>query len=132
MKQTEVNVNSPIFEEFICNLNTAILKCLSEMHADNFSGGDISAKISIEVERACELFPAGLDENGREKTKAYHYKKPAIEHKVTLTLKKREEAKGSYSEDLELKQDDERFILSEVRRAQMTLEEMGGVDHAND
>ena len=124
MKQIEISLNSPVFEQFNGNLDRAIQQCLSELYEGNFVAGDISAKINIELGSGMEVFAVGEDENGKPKEQAYHYKKPAIDFKVTLTLKKRDETKGSYVKDLELKRDDERFILSEVTRAQLTLEEM--------
>ena len=133
MKNTiEVNLQSEIFAEFRENLNKAILSCLTEIHAKRFSGGEIGAKISIEFENGVEVYAAGGDENGKAKNEAHHYLKPVIEHKVTLTLKKRAEAKGSYMEDLELKQDDERFILTEPKRAQMSIEEIGKQEGGDD
>lgn len=111
-----------------CNShNSAILQCLRELHKGNFAGGDINAKISIELQSDYENFAVGADEKGKPKYKAYQYKKPDIEYKVTLTLKKRGEAKGSYNPaSMELKRDNERFILSEVTKAQLTLDEVEG------
>jgi len=125
MKEIEMNINSPVFAEFITNLNMAVIKCLSEITADTFSDGEISAKIIIEAENACEVYATGTSKDGAPENDLYHYKKPAIEHKVTLTLKKREEAKGSYTSKMELRRDGNGgFILVEPKMAQMSLEEM--------
>ena len=121
----ELNLQSPAFTEFNENLNAAIIACLRELHEGNFVGGDISKKISIELQSDHENFAVGTDEKGKTKFKAYQFKKPDIEYKVTLTLKKRDEAKGSYNPaSMELKRDKGRFILSEVTKAQLTLDEV--------
>lgn len=113
----ELNINSPVFAEFMENLNLAVLKCLTEILAENFSGGEINAKIIIEAENACEVF-------GDEQ---YNYKKPTIDHKVIVTLKKREEAKGYFNEKMELFQDDAGvFFIVKPKTAQMEFQENGG------
>jgi len=126
MNGIELNINSPVFAEFITNLNMAVIKCLTEITADTFSGGEISAKITIEAENACEVYATGTSKDGVHENELYHYKKPVIEHKVTLTLKKRDEAKGSYNAKMELKRSEGGFILVEPKTAQMSLEEMEG------
>ena len=125
-KAFELNLKSQAFTEFCCNFNTAIIECLSELYEGNFEGGDIAAKVSIEIERGVEFFPTTeMDENGKIKEKSYHYKKPNIEHKVTLTLKKRAEAKGGYvPHAMELKKDNDQYLLSPVTKAQLSLDEL--------
>jgi len=130
MKGKEISMTSPIFEDFIKNLNNAVNECLHELNAENFSGGDITAKISIELEDAVEVYPESG--KGKEATQGrHHYKKPNIEHKVALTLKKKSENKGGYSQqrqELVFDEKNNRFILVEVKTAQVTLSEMGD-DH---
>lgn len=127
MKEIEVSINSPIFEEFNVNLNNKILSCLEELYAENFNGGEINAKISIELVNDYEHYPT-TGNDGEIIEKSYHFRKPTIEHKVTLTLKKKAEVKGIYNEQLELKRDNEneRFILTEIPKAQLTLLDMEG------
>ena len=124
-KEFELNLNSPAFSDFCENLNHAILQCLHELYEGNFAGGDIAAKISIDLESDSQYIPTEKkDDAGKTVYKTYHYKKPAIEHKVTITLKKRAETKGEYNPlDMELKQDKKgkRFILSKVQTAQLSL-----------
>jgi len=128
--KTEINIYSPIFAEFLENINKAIINCLAEVYEGNFSGGDISAKISLELISGSEPYLELVD--GEEKKRYYSYKHPSIEHKVALTLKKKAEAKGGYIEpDQELIFDGERFTLAKVKRAQMTIDEMGA-DNEND
>lgn len=123
MSQIEINVYSPIFSDFLNHLNAAILQCVREIYADNFSGGEISAKINIDFSDEVEFYATGQD-----KEHAHHYKRPDIEHKVTLTMKKREEVKGGYNEPLELVKDDERFVLVEVQKAQLALSDVDHLD----
>ena len=120
MNHIEISIHSPIFENFLTALDNAILDCVEEIHAENFSGGEIAAKINIEFENAVEFYPTG-----EHKEDAYHYKKPNIEHKVTMTLKKREESNGKYNEPLELIKENDRFILTEPKKAQTSLFEKG-------
>jgi len=126
-KEFELNLQSPAFKELRFNLDTAIISCLHELYEGNFAGGDITAKINIELESDTEVFSAGTDNEGRPIGKSYSFKKPTIEHNVGLTLKKRVEAKGGYIPGrlMELKRDGEkRFVLSEVTSAQMTLHDV--------
>jgi len=124
-KQFELNLQSPAFEEFNENLNKTILACLRELHAGKFIGGEIAAKISIELQSDSEYFAVGTDDKGKPKYKSYQFNKPEIDHKVTLTLKKRDEIKGTYSPSaMELKQDNGRLILSAVTKAQLSLDDV--------
>jgi len=120
----ELNIMSPVFAEFLTNLNLAVIECLKETTAGNFSGGEISAKVSIEVVDASEVYAEGTSEDAPRGKELYHYQKPVIEHKVALTLKKHTEAKGSYDEKMALKQAGKAFVLIKPLMAQMSLEEM--------
>ncbi|MCL2357118.1 MAG: hypothetical protein FWC70_08180 [Defluviitaleaceae bacterium] len=118
-----LTAQSDAFKDFNENFNRKITECLYELYHGNFEGGEISAKISIELvdcTRAVHL----QDEYGQGASTTKVYRTPQIETKVTLTLKKRTEAKATYSErTLELKFDKEgqRFTLSEVPQIQMKL-----------
>ena len=132
-KGYEFNLSSPAFEEFNNDLNAAILQCVHEIHNGTFAGGDISAKISIELINDSEIYvhknkEIGGVEIGEPRKEIYNYKKPSIDYKVTLTLKRCGESKGSYQPvGMELKKrDDERFVLQKVKTAQMTLSDMEG------
>jgi len=126
MKELEFSIHSPVFEDFKTDINENIQACMKEVYAGNFEGGEISAKISIELGYGYEHYPA-TDENGEISDKVYQYRKPVMEHKITLTLKKRHETKGKYNaEGMELKADDDRFILAEVAKAQLSFVDMEG------
>jgi len=129
----EFNLRSPAFEEFNNDLNVAILQCVHEIHNGTFAGGDISAKIGIELINDSEIYvrkgkEIGGVEIGEPRKEVYSYKKPVIDYKVTLTLKRRGESKGSYEPvGMELKKgDDERFIMQKVKTAQLSIEDMEG------
>ena len=108
----EININSPIFEDLLQNLNIAILKCVKEIHDGKFESGDISAKISIEFARDfVENETKGSDNTNRGR----EYLRPDINHKVTLTLKEKIKADGGYSANKALeKNEDGRFILADL------------------
>ena len=115
--QIEVNINSPIFKDFVSALDSAILRCVAEIHAENFSGGEISAKIIIDAIEFKEDY----------QSETYHYKNPKIEHKVVVTLKKKTETKGiEYKDGFELAKCGENFLLREVPAAQTNIYEIGG------
>jgi len=125
-KEFALNLQSEAFSEFNQDLNARIIECLGELHDGYFVGGDITAKISIDLRTHYESYPVGIDEQGRQKSKSYKYKRPGIDYKVTLMLKKREESKGSYdTRQMELKKKGDGFMLAEVKQAQLTLDEVG-------
>jgi hypothetical protein len=124
MRQIKVDINSEIFEQFNNDLNNALMECLNELYAENFEAGDISAKIAVELPEDMEIYPE-INDNGDAVEKAYVFKKPSIDYKVTLTLKKRAEAKGAYKERLELQKDGDQFVLKEITGAQISLGEAG-------
>ena len=116
-KEFEINLHSPVFKELISNLNFQIGQCLKELFEDNFEAGEITAKINIEVTNEVEYIHA----------QSYYYRKPAFNHKVTLTLKKKEELKGEYDEKAELKRVGGSFLLTSVEKSkleQMSLTEI--------
>ena len=115
MKPIEINIDSSVFEELRENINDAMLKCLEEVHQGNFNGGEISIKINIDFDKEQEVLP---------NHKIMHYKKPNIEHKTSLTLKRNLSVKGGYNEKLALKKDGKRFILERVHEAQLSLEDL--------
>ncbi|MCL2215788.1 MAG: hypothetical protein FWB91_02080 [Defluviitaleaceae bacterium] len=119
----ELTAQSEAFEDFNAHLNHRIKKCLYELYEGNFEGGEISAKISIELcDSTQEVYVQ--NESGEEETTTKYFRTPQIESKVTLTLKKRTEAKATFSKKtLELKFDKEsgRFTLAEIPQMQMKL-----------
>jgi hypothetical protein len=121
MKKIEIDINSPVFEEYCNSLNKNIISCMRELYAGNFSGGEISTKIGIELENGYEFYTSKDAESGEITEKAYEFLKPTFEHKITLTLKKRHETKGGFNERMELKSDGDKFILAEVTKAQLSL-----------
>ena len=124
MKKFELDLRSPAFEKYNKDVDAAIKHLLNEVYAGKFAGGDINVKISIDLMDDFEEFPlkVGSVETG---TSTYAYKRPEIDHKITITLKKRAEMKGSYKEKgMELLKDGEQFILSEVTQAQLSLDDM--------
>jgi len=124
-----LNLDSPAFAVFHRDLNAAIITCLQELYEGGFSSGDISAKISIDM--VCQHEEFYTDEQDNPKIKLYRYRKPVIEHKATVTLKRQAEVKGKYVPDgaVELKKADDTFVLSRVAQAQMSLEETEDVEN---
>ena len=126
MKKYELKLDSPAFEALRKDLDNSIAGVLRQLHDGNFASGDISVKINLELVDSSEEFAVGFDDDGNPTSKKYEYKKPSFEHQVTIMLKKREITKGTYHPNaMEIKQMGEEFVVSEVTKAQLSLDEWG-------
>ena len=126
--QQEFNLKSPAFTEFMGELEAALQSVLEEVYSGNFAGGDISAKIAIELQDASEEYPETTDESGAKVKHYYNFKTPQIDHAVTTTLKRRQQIKGTFIDrDTELFLDGDSFKTRKITKAQLTLEDIAGM-----
>jgi len=126
--QQEFNLKNLAFVEFLGELETAIQSVLEEIYSGNFAGGEISAKIAIELQDAHEAYPETTDESGQITKHFYNFKTPRIDHAVTMTLKRRSQIKGTFIDrDTELFCDDEGFKTRKITKAQLTLDDIAGM-----
>ena len=83
----EINIQSPIFEKMLSDLNGEIQRVIDQVHNEEFEAGEITLKLNLTLPYAFKEFPRE-DENGEMINELYKYKQPRFEHKVTTTLKK--------------------------------------------
>lgn len=113
-----VELNSEVFQEMRQNLNVSILAVLKEIHKDNFASGDISLKLTIGRVTEFEKVPDG---HGGLVNKPY--KMPVFEHKINISLQKKDSIGGQYvATGKELVYEDGLFELVDVEKAQMEME----------
>jgi len=127
-EQQNFNLKSTPFNEFSVELEAALQSVLEEIYNGSFVGGEISAKIAIELQNAHEEYPETTDENGAKIKHYYNFKTPRIDHAVTMTLKRRSQTKGTFIDrDTELFCDDEGFKTRKITKAQLSLEDIEGM-----
>lgn len=114
----EININSPVFVIMLDQLNTEIRRVLEKVHDKEFSAGEISLKLNIELLSDVEYFPT---EDGEEEER-YTFTKPYFEHKITTNLKQQYKREGIYlSNEDELVVEEDRFMIVPLKHAQASI-----------
>lgn len=101
-----VDINSPIFEYVLSELNEQLVEVIKKVYDGEFESGDISLKFTLSVPSYIKEFPA-VNEVGEDVVKEYKYKALHFKHDITTTLKKVGKTKGEYYGEKELKQNDD-------------------------
>lgn len=69
------------------DLNKEILRCIRKVYDEEFEGGEVTLKLSIEIPEAFKIIPR-VNEFGKLISETYRFRQPKFEHKITSTLKK--------------------------------------------
>jgi hypothetical protein len=122
LRETPIDIRSPVFQELLDNVDEKLEMLLEQLETGEFYGGDISIKISVESQDDVKHYDKITDE-GKQYKEALKYKRPVIEHKTKLVLKKQSESKGSYAQNnMEMVKVDGVWILRELPDQQMKME----------
>lgn len=120
-KVLDINVESPIFNEMLDNLNVEVARCIKKVYDKEFSSGEISLKLTIEIPETYKEFPK-VTEYGEVIQELYKYRRPNFKHQVTTTLKKQFKQEGTYSEEREVQLDDSgNFVAIPLKSSQVTM-----------
>ena len=119
----EINIQSPIFEKMLSDLNGEIQRVIDQVHNEEFEAGEITLKLNLTLPYAFKEFPRE-DENGEMINELYKYKQPRFEHKVTTTLKKQFKREGLYLDDKEVKFEDGHFLAVPIEDPQIDIFEI--------
>lgn len=119
----EINFDSEIFEEARRLLDLNIREILHKVYNGEFAGGDISLKISLSLIDDYTILPTDDPITGETTETTYEYRRPVIDSTVSRTLKKVSKDKTSYSPAVEIKEVDGEFVLQELPKAQITIDD---------
>ena len=116
----EIDVNSPVFNCLLQDLNKEIQRCIKKVYDEEFESGEISLKLSVEIPEAFKTIPR-VNEFGEMINDTYKYRKPVFEHKITSTLKKQFKQEGIYTEERDVKFEDGKFVAIPIKDAQLNM-----------
>lgn len=122
-KVLEIDIQSPIFEGMLKDLNKEIVRVIDKVYKSEFEEGEVNLKLSLTIDEAYKRFPKEND-YGETVYETYEYKKPNFEHNVTTTLKKQYKQKGRYTEEKEVVYEDGQYMVKPIEEPQMNLFEM--------
>lgn len=122
-KVLEIDIQSPIFEGMLKDLNKEIVRVIDKVYKGEFEEGEVNLKLSLTIDEAYKRF-AKENDYGETVYETYEYKKPNFEHNVTTTLKKQYKQKGSYTEEKEVVYEDGQYMVKPIEEPQMNLFEM--------
>ena len=119
-KVLEVDINSPIFNSMLHDLNKEIKRVIDKVYDQEFEAGEITLKLSLAIPESYKEFPR---ENGSGEVvnETYFYRRPYFEHKVTSTLKKQYKQEGFYTEEKEIKFEDGQYIVVPLTEPQISM-----------
>ena len=116
-----LDVNSPAMKEAVSSLDTLLQRCLGKLVDGDFAEGEITLKLCIGVEPEIEWYSSLDEKTGETISKSYEYRKTSIQHKATMQLKQKDERSGCYSDKVEVKEIDGKFVVIPIEDMQTTL-----------
>lgn len=122
-KVLEIDIQSPIFQVMLQDLDNEIARVIDKVYKGEFEGGEINLKLGLTIEDGYKEFPRE-NEHGETVYDTYKYKKPNFEHNVTTTLKKQYKLKGNYTEEKEVVYEDGQYMVKPIEEPQLNLFEM--------
>lgn len=119
-KVLEIDIESPIFNSMLHDLNLEIKRVIEKVYDEEFEGGEISLKLKLNIKDEFKEYPRE-NEFGEVINETYKYRKPYFEHAVATTLKKQYKQEGLYSEEKEVKYIDGEYIVVPLREPQLNM-----------
>lgn len=116
----QIDIESPIFSEMLSNVDTEIQRVISKVFNKEFEGGEITLKISIELQQGREKIQRQA-EDGELYEDEFLYRKPYIKHNVSTTLKKKFKKEGLYTSDRDVEFNGDKYIAIPIQKAQMSF-----------
>jgi basic membrane lipoprotein Med (substrate-binding protein (PBP1-ABC) superfamily) len=116
----DIDIESPVFNAMLNDLDEEIQRVVKSVYNGEFASGEISLKLELKIRDAYKEIPSE-DIYGNIINEKYEYKKPNFEHKITPTLKKQYNSKGSYEENKEVVWDkiNEKFVVQPLMDPQI-------------
>lgn len=121
-KVLDIQIDSPIFEQMLNELNAEIGRSIKKVYDNDFVGGDVTLKISLEVPESYKNFPCTDPVTGELINRTYMYRQLRFKYKVTNVLKKQFVQEGEFMEERELKeQADGSFVAVPLDNPQLSM-----------
>lgn len=119
-KVLEIDINSPIFNCMLHDLNLEIKRVIEKVYDEEFEIGEISLKLKLSINNDYKEYPK---ENrfGELINETYKYRKPYFEHQVSATLKKQYKQDGVYTEEKEVKFENGQYYVVPIIEPQTSL-----------
>lgn len=119
-KILEIDIESPIFNTMLHDLNLEIKRVIDKVFDEEFEIGEISLKLKLSINEDYKTYPKD-DGYGGFTEETYKYRKPYFEHQVSTTLKKQYKQEGAYTEEKEVKFEDEQYYVVPIIEPQTSL-----------
>lgn len=118
-KVLEIDIESPIFNEMLQDLNNEIVRVIDKIYRGEFEGGEVGLKLSLSI--VDDYKEITVERFGEIIKETYAYKKPYFEHKVNSTLKKQYKIEGIYTEEKEVVFEDGQYIVKPIIEPQLNM-----------
>lgn len=120
LKERSLDIRSEMFDPLWDELQGQLIDCIKAIETGAVDSGDITAKLSISLSE--KIRDVVCDAEGRIENRPMVYKKPVIDYSTKLMLKKEDSQKGKIEEDSEIVCVNDRWVLREVERQQLSID----------
>lgn len=121
-KVLEIDIESPVFNYMIKDLNKEIERCIEKVYENESEGGEITLKLNIAIPEAYEILPKE-GEAGEMLSETYKYRQPRFEHKLTTTLKKQYKQEGLYTDKKDIQLKDGKYVAVSIKDVEVYFDE---------
>ncbi len=122
-KVLDINIESPVFNSMLNDLNKEIQRGIAEVYHEDFETVEITLKLTLNIENGIKEIP-GTNEFGEMVNEIYRYKKPHFKHVVTTTLKQQFKQEGVYTEEKEVQCIDGEYRVVPIYDPQVRIEDL--------
>lgn len=126
-KVLEIDIESPVFNSMLHDLNKEIRRGIDKVYDEEFEVAEITVKLTLEIPQAYKQIPK-TNEFGELINETYLYRRPRFEHKVTTTFKKQFKQEGLYTEEKEVQFIDGKYVAVPIDDPQVSVYDIEGVE----
>lgn len=123
----EIDIESPIFNTMLHDLNLEIKRAIEKVYDEEFEIGEISLKLKLSITDDYKEYPKE-NEFGELVSETYKYRKPYFEHQVSTTFKKQYKQEGLYTEEKEVKCIGGEYMVVPLKEPQISLFDEEGLN----
>lgn len=117
----QINSKSEILEGMHNDLNKSLSKVVREIYDENFTSGEISIKLKLNMaDRFVEVIKQ--DSDGDRTIDNEPYRTLVIKHSVSHKLEDKDKLEGLYDEPKQIVYEDKQFKLKAVKNGQIQME----------
>ncbi|MBR0575708.1 hypothetical protein KCG48_05050 [Proteiniclasticum sp. BAD-10] len=119
----EISFDSEVFDETRSLIDIALANLLAKVYKGEFESGDLNIKISLSILDDYTKLPGEDPLTGDTIETMYEYRRPCIDSAISTTLKKVAKLKASYAPELEIKEHDGAFVIQELPKTQISIDD---------